>query len=381
MEPEVQPHLTANESASRVPAPEAGQGGRPEPRGIEWVFFGEDGFRVGWRIAAFALLLKMLFQIVGFIFGTLHLTGGSGEVSAWDALVSEVAAFVTVVVAVAVMAKVEERRILDYNLRGSHRLAHFGGGMVAGFLALSTLVGVLAWGHWLTFGAASLSGAEIVRYGAVWGCVFLLVGCVEEGTMRCYAQYTLTRGISFWWALAVVAGICLYLVVRPRGNGAWGVFVFALVGLVPCLMLHLKKAESAAFWQAAWATSTFFGFGHTANNGENWIGIFAAALIGFVFCASVKVTGSAWWAIGCHAAWDWGETFFYGTPDSGFTAQGHYLTSTAAGATLWSGGADGPEGSVLVVPVVLFLLAAVTLLYGRGKPAAVNAGAAATQAG
>ena len=46
--------------------------------------------------------------------------------------------------------------------------------------------------------------------------------------MRCYAQYTLTRGINFWWALAVVAGICLYLVVRPRGNGAWGVFVFAL---------------------------------------------------------------------------------------------------------------------------------------------------------
>ena len=279
------------------------------------------------------------------------------------------------------MAKVEERPILDYNLRATHWLAQFGGGLLAGFLALSALVGVLAWGHWLTFGAVSISTAEIVRYGALWGITFLLVGSVEEGTMRCYAQYTLARGINFWWALAVVGGICFYLVIRPRGNGAWGVLAFALLGLLPCLVLHLKKAESAGFWQAAWATSTFFGFGHTGNGGENWIGIFAAALIGFVFCASVRLTGSAWWAIGCHAAWDWGETFFYGTPDSGFTAQGHYLTSTPSGAIVWSGGADGPEGSVLVVPVVLLLLAAVALVYGRRSAGAVNGDAAAIEAG
>jgi len=97
-----------------------------------------------------------------------------------------------------------------------------------------------------------------------------------------------------------------------------------------------------------------------------------------VFCVSVKVTGSAWWAIGCHAAWDWGETFFYGTADSGFKAQGHYLTTTPAGATLWSGGMDGPEGSVLVVPVVLLLLTALALLYGRRRSTALNKDAAAT---
>jgi membrane protease YdiL (CAAX protease family) len=174
----------------------------------------------------------------------------------------------------------------------------------------------------------------------------------------------------------MVAAVCGVLILNSKGSGVWGVYGFALLGLIPCLMLHLKKTEGAGFWQAAWATSTLFGYIHTGNNGENWIGIFAAALIGFVFCVSIRVTGSAWWAIGCHAAWDWGETFFYGTADSGVTAQGHYLTSTPAGATLWSGGPDGPEGSVLVVPVVLLILAAVVLLYGRRKPATVNAGAA-----
>ena len=110
--------------------------------------------------------------------------------------------------------------------------------------------------------------------------------------------------------------------MRHSGNGVWGDYALAGLGLLPCLWLHVKRAESSGFWQAAWVTSTFFGFVHTGNGGENWIGIFAAGAIGFVFCVSVWLTGSAWWAIGAHAAWDWGETYFYGTPDSGVVPQG-----------------------------------------------------------
>ena len=121
-------------------------------------------------------------------------------------------------------------------------------------------------------------------------------------------------------------------------------------------------------------TSAYFGYMHVSNPGETWIGIFAAAFIGFVLCVSVRVTGSAWWAIGCHAGWDWGETYFYGTADSGLTSQGCYLTSTPAGNPLWSGGAVGPEGSLLVLGAILFLLVLV-LIYGRlstrATPAAV----------
>ena len=45
------------------------------------------------------------------------------------------------------------------------------------------------------------------------------------------------------------------------------------LGVVPCLMLAMRKAQSAGFWQAAWLTSTFFGYIHTFNKGETWIGI------------------------------------------------------------------------------------------------------------
>jgi len=47
-------------------------------------------------------------------------------------------------------------------------------------------------------------------------------------------------------------------------------------------------------------------------------------------------------------------------------ATGHYLTTTPAGSALWSGGTDGPEGSVLVIGIVLLLIAAILLFYRRG---------------
>jgi hypothetical protein len=103
------------------------------------------------------------------------------------------------------------------------------------------------------------------------------------------------------------------------------------------------------------------------------IGIFAAGAIGFVFVVSLRVTGSAWWAIGCHAGWDWAETYFYGAIDSGNVATGHYLTVTPAGSTFWSGGADGPEGSVLVIGIIVLLLVALVVIYGRRRPVVLNA--------
>jgi len=291
--------------------------------------------------------------------------------------------FLGMVGAAAIVALIEQRRgnLMAYNLTGPRSTFHFLTGFLSGFVALSALIGLLAWGGWLQFGAVALSGVSIFKFGALWAGTFLLVGFVEEGIFRCYLQATLTRGINFWWALGLIALMCGELLWRGKGNGIWGVYLIAALGLIPCALLHLKRTGSSGFWQAAWVTSTLFGFVHTGNNGENWIGVFAAALIGFVFCVSVWATGSAWWAIGCHAAWDWAETYFYGAADSGNVAVGHYLTTTPAGPALWSGGTDGPEGSLLVIPVVLLILLAILVLYGRGRRAALHAPVAEPAAG
>lgn len=348
----------------------------PEPekpyRGLKWILIGDQGLRAGWSVALFFLLFLLIARGLNAAAMAAHLIGKPGtQLTPRTGFFAELIGFLSMVFAAAVVALVERRHILDYNLRGPHRLANFAAGLATGFVALSALVGALHLGGWLQFGHVALTGSQILKYAAIWGAVFLLVGCVEEGLMRCYLQFTLTRGLNFWLAAGLVAAVCVVLITRAKGNGVWGVYIIALMGFVPCLMLRLKKAPSAGFWLAAWVTSTFFGFGHTGNNGENWIGIFAAAFIGFVFCVSVWVTGSAWWAIGCHAAWDWAETYFYGTADSGMVAQGHYLTTSPAGNALWSGGADGPEGSLLIVPITLLVLAWLLIVYRHRESAPV----------
>jgi membrane protease YdiL (CAAX protease family) len=379
MDPEIQP-------PAESPAPQAdaapGVALAPEPlalglveqeyHGLRWIFIGAQGLRAGWSAVTFLMLTVLFMLLLGnaaslFIKQVLHIKLGGFTPA--TAMIQEAILFLSLLGSGALMALLEQRHILDYNLTGPRRLFHFAGGLAAGFAGLSALVGGLAWGGWLHFGPVALSGAQILSYAAVWSVVFLLTGLFEEGAFRGYLQYTLTRGINFWWALGIVAAICVELALTAKGQGLWGVYGIALLGLVPCLTLHVKRVEGAPFWQAAWVTSTLFGFIHTGNNGENWIGIFAAAAIGFIFCVSIRLTGSAWWAIGCHAAWDWAETYFYGTADSGLAASGHYLTTTPSGNVLWSGGADGPEGSLLILPVLLLLLAALLVLYGRRKSA------------
>lgn len=340
-------------------------------RGLRWVFIGDQGLRGGWSVLIFAIVWYVLVTSLGFLIGRMHLFGPrGGGFTPTRVIVGEFISVLGMLGAAAIVALIERRRILDYNLTGPRRTQHFFSGIAVGFAALSLLIGLLAWGGWLHFGGVALSGIAILRYALLWGLVFLLVGCFEEGMARCYLQFTLTRSINFWWALGLVAAMCVSI-IRLRGNGVWGVYAMALLGVFPCIYLHQKPvSRSDGFWYAAWVTSTFFGWVHTSNGGENWIGIFSAAAIGFVFCVSIWVTGSAWWAIGCHAGWDWAETYFYGTANSGVTAQGHYLTASPVGNPLWSGGSDGPEGSVLIIGVLVLLLAWLLAIYRRkGEPA------------
>jgi uncharacterized protein len=373
MEPEIEPSLPrahrSEDAAKSGPGfVFAGRGpDSPQEGNLRWVFIGPQGLRAGWSALIFLLLTWIFLQFLGTVFVALGLIRPDDGFTPGSALAGEVVSAIALLGAAAILSRIEERRILDYNLRGPRRFAHFISGLLAGFAALSLLVGVLAWAGWLRFGPIALSGRRILSYAALWGCIFLLVGCVEEGTMRCYLQFTLTRGINFWWALGIEGALCGYLLLTVRGERVLGVYALALLGVIPCLVLYLKKVPNSGFWQAAWVTSTYFAYGHLPNRGENWIGILAAGGIGFVFCASVRLTGSAWWAIGCHAAWDWAETYFYGTADSGLSAKGHFLTTWPAGAAIGSGGMAGPEGSVVALAVILLLLLAIVILYGRRR--------------
>ncbi|HET9366225.1 MAG TPA: hypothetical protein VFP71_14560, partial [Candidatus Angelobacter sp.] len=79
-----------------------------------------------------------------------------------------------------------------------------------------------------------------------------------------------------------------------------------------------------------------------------------------------------WMAVGAHAGWDWGQTFFYGVNDSGFQAPGHLLNPHTQGPDWLSGGSVGPEGSVVTLIFWILMTIAVVIFYRPRSPVLVT---------
>lgn len=282
---------------------------------MQWLFFGPSGLRAGWSVLVFAAMVYLLIQGFGLLLSPwIHLSLGGG-LPPLSGFLMELGLVVPVVIATVVMAVLEGRPVLSYGYQGRARGLRFASGLVWGFIAISVLVFSLDRLGYLAIDGRALAGTAALHYALVWAGVFVLVGFFEESLLRGYLQFTLTRGLGFWWGAILL--------------------------------------------------SFLFGFGHGHNPGESPVGLFAAGAVGLVFCLSLWYTGSLWWAVGFHAAWDWGESYFYGTADSGMVAQGHLLKEHPVGAPLWSGGATGPEGSILVFPLLALMVLLMVLWWGR----------------
>jgi hypothetical protein len=297
----------------------------PEHRvehGPLWVFFGDNGLRPGWSALLFVALFYLfreLFLVAASFVSPEALPTRNSPMPPDVALVFEFASVVLVLAATWIMARIEGCRLAVYGYQGRARVVRFLYGCIWGFIALSGVVFVLWKSHLLTFDSGHLYGFTAWKYGLVWLLTFIFTGIFEESLLRGYLQYTLTRGIGFWWSALLM--------------------------------------------------SVLFGAIHSHNQGESPIGLCSAGAVGLVFCISLWYTGSLWWAIGFHAAWDWAQTFFYGTPDSGMMARGHFLNEHPIGPLLWSGGPTGPEGSLCIVPLLL-IMALAMWLWWRRKPVA-----------
>ncbi len=190
-------------------------------------------------------------------------------------------------------------------------------GLLWGFGGLSVVMGCL----W-AFGAYHIDGlaiarSEIWKYATVWGVGFIFVALFEDFLFRGYTLYTIASGIGFWPAAVV----------------------------------------SSALFLAA----------HMGNQGETIYGLFDVFLAGLFLSFTLWRTGNLWFAVGLHAAWDWGLTFFYSVPDSGTMGIGHLLNVRISGPTWISGGTAGPEGSLLNLVFDILWFPLFALLYRQRK--------------
>ena len=271
-----------------------------QPSYARTVFLGPEGLRAGWGITFYLAMFLPLQKLVVELAWSRNL-GASGL---WSMMLEEFCDLVAAVIPALVLMGVEHRPWKAYGLPAKQAFGRlFWIGMLWGFAGISLLMCSLYGLHAFSFGHLVLHGVRLARFAAFWAVMFLLVGLFEEFLLRGYTQFTLTRGIGFW--------------------------------------------------PAAFVLSCAFGLIHLRNEHEQWRGLLAAALIGFFLCLTLRRTGTLWFAVGFHAAWDWGETFFYSVPDSGSVWPGHLLSSSPHGPDWLSGGVVGPEGSVLCFVVIV----------------------------
>jgi membrane protease YdiL (CAAX protease family) len=315
------------------------QGAEP-PSLLRHVFLGPDGLRPGWGILLFVVLFYGLAQVSFYAAVHTHLlphhqptTSGAKEAikpqPARFMLVVEALMAFSTLAATWVMGKIERRPFGSYGFGGGRKATFFTTGFLWGVGFLALLVGALWKMELLAFDGRLLFGGDVVKYGLVWLAGFVLVGVFEESLMRGYLQITLARGLASLYAMAFQA--------TPTA-----------------------RARAVGFWVAAVLISFLFGASHGSNPGESPIGLVSAGLIGLVFCLTLWRTGSLWWALGFHAAWDWAQSFVFGVADSGTMVEFHLMGTHPVGKVLLSGGATGPEGSELIL-VVLALVTGVVV--------------------
>jgi membrane protease YdiL (CAAX protease family) len=277
----------------------------PEPE-RDKILYGPNGLRSGWRLLIFLLILG---GIVGALLLLAHYAailsgappnkpGKQTTLAPGIVAVGDAATFGLILLVSWIMTLIERRKVSHYGLPLRTPFPkNFWVGLLWGFLAISGVLFVMFLFHGFRITGVDTHGSALGLSALEWAFAFVMVGLSEEFMFRGYMQFTLTTGIGFW--------------------------------------------------PAALVTSALFTYVHKGNPGESPLGLFQVAAFGIFACIALQRTGDLWWPIGFHAAWDWGQTFFYGVPDSGLKASHNFLHTAFYGKPWLTGGSTGPEGSVL----------------------------------
>lgn len=263
------------------------------------VFLGPDGIYPATRWLIYLGMGWIVYQMEGWLLLSLRPFLGV----LWWGMVIEASRMLAAILPAVVMARIEGRSFGDFGLPVRHAFGrNFWVGALWGIASLSILMLILRGTGAFEFGSLALHGVRIWKFAAYYAVLFLITGFFEDFLMRGYSQWVLAQGMNFWPAAALLS--------------------FA------------------------------FGYIHGGNSGESMAGLVAAGLIGFFLCLTLRRTGTLWFAVGFHMAWDWGESYFYSVPDSGTVLPGHLLNSSLHGPDWLAGGSVGPEGSYLVFAVM-----------------------------
>jgi len=174
-------------------------------------------------------------------------------------------------------------------------------------------------------------------------------------------------GLGVGVAMAVILGMFIFGGVRwaPDGGdpslylleGARSLWFFTLPAAAEEILfrgyLFQALAEAWGGLTALWVTSLAFGLIHLTNPNTSVIGIGNIVVAGLFLGAVYLKTASLWWATGAHIGWNWALGFLGDLPVSGLELVNTPMYEPVVGGPQWiSGGAFGPEGSILATVLV-----------------------------
>jgi len=111
-----------------------------------------------------------------------------------------------------------------------------------------------------------------------------------------------------------------------------------------------------------------FGLAHSFNPGATLFSDAAIAIeAGLMLALAFAVTRNLWFAIGIHAGWNFAEGDLFGVPVSGGAAPHSLIRATLHGPELLTGGAFGPEASVIAMGVSAIVSIVFVVLVLRGS--------------
>ncbi len=295
--------------------------------------FHDRVLRPGWGLLIFVGLVVALGMLLLLLIQALQLFHVSSDTTLHLSYAPiNLAIFGAVLLSTVILASVEHRHVVGYGLSGRRWLQLSLGGSLSAALSMCALIDYLHRAGDLVFRGQTLFGLQQqVFLGAGWAGFFLLAAVVEEMLTLGYLQYTLTRGLAS--------------LLRNHFGSELGV--------------------DAAFWLGALLLLPLFLLLHAAHRGENYVGFAAAGAYSLLLAFSLWRTGSIWWAVGFHFAWDWTQGFVFGSVDSGLLPASHFFFTQANGPVYLSGGSTGPEGSIL--SIAAYLLGAGLLLLTKKR--------------
>ena len=171
-------------------------------------------------------------------------------------------------------------------------------------------------------------------------------------------------------AVMIVAVACLERVLgiasfslaqsSPEKVALAGVFLFFLLAVAAIdeeLVFRgypfQRLVDSGGPIAAVLAVSVLFGVAHLGNPFHDWISTTNTILVGVLLAVCYLRTRSLWLPIGIHFAWNYFQGYVLGLPVSGLMMPEPLLAARVHGPVWLTGGAYGPEGSILTLGIIL----------------------------